>query len=384
MTTPIIPPVFASDTNYSSGSASGTVTKTNPGAALTAQGILPGTAMAQHINYTLNSGSRANRCALQVAALRLRRITLEGTAITDTAESLAVVQRNQGTPLVAIKTAQAFGTGDWDRFGVQGVPASITSLVTSAATDGTRILALGTGGNMNTFSDDDGATWTAGGTTTTVPTYVVWDATHSKFILTATTGLTKSSSNGVAWALATGSTTEKNGGIAMLSGGTAIFLINGASIPSAFRSSSDGGATIVSLTANTLPNYTLFDDSGFVAGNAGSAVYHCGRLNSGATIQVSSSPDGVAWTALASLTPQGSAAFASRPRILMCQNTGLLVIVAPTSGNQCALYASTDGTNWVGPSVLFPNPGIAAFGLAGGRLFCTRDDMLFASDGIGY
>src|SRR6185369_12000748 len=174
MTAPIIPPEWASNANYSAGPDTGTATKVDPASA--ANGYIRGVAAAaQAVNYELNLCTRADRRALQIACLQLRRVDLEGTAITDTAESMGAVQRNQGTPIVAVKTAQAFGIGDAARFTVQGVPASITSAVVDAATDGTRIIALGAGGNHNTFSDDDGVTWTAGGAPSVLTErYIVW------------------------------------------------------------------------------------------------------------------------------------------------------------------------------------------------------------------
>lgn len=68
----------------------------------------------------------------------------------------------------------------------------------------------------------------------------------------------------------------------------------------------------------------------------------------------------------------------------MCPNTGLLVVVCSTAGGQTVAYASLDGTDWVGPSCIFPAIGVDGFAIAGGRLLATFDDMVFASDGIGF
>src|SRR6185295_10724108 len=121
-----------------------TGTKTDPGAAAALTGFVSGNPVssASH-NFLLNELSVAAResqlVRLRNFALILRHVDSSVSA-TDTAASMAAVQRNAGTPLLVIKTAQAFGMGDSPGLGVQGVPASITSLVTDAASNGARVI----------------------------------------------------------------------------------------------------------------------------------------------------------------------------------------------------------------------------------------------------
>lgn len=380
MTMPL-PPRWASNTNYSAGPDTGSATKVDP--ASQANGYIRGVAAAaQTVNFVINPLADAARRSFLLAACKLHRITLEGTAITDTAESMGAVQRNIGTPLVAIKTAQAFGLGDSDRFNAQGVPASVTSLIADAATNGTRIGAIGTGGNRCTYSDDDGATWTAGNDTTVVQARIIWVAFLSKFLVNAINSVRRSPDIATAWTNSVSLTAAASGLAASTSGGGIVVGMSEASATPAFRSSAD--AAIWGATAGTVANAGSFDEKGTIDGNEGALIYHCGRLNTGATIQVSASPDGGSWSTTASIAAPGGASFSSSPRIMMCPNTGLLVIAAPTSSNQTALYASLDGADWVGPALVFPNPGVNAFALAGGRVLMTQDDMLFASDGVGF
>lgn len=357
-----------------------TGTKTDPGAAAVLTGFVSGNPVASaHVNYLLNQLTAASRKAFLAQTCGLHLTGLEGTAITDTAERMAAVQRNAGTPIVAVKTAQAFGFGGSDRFGVQGVPASITSNVSDAATDGTRIVVVGSGGNHNTFSDDDGATWTAGGALGAAGGKVIWSSGLSLF-LACTSSSVRRSTNAVAWSNSAGTAVQVGSGIAALSSG-AIF---GASSGGVVTKSTDG--ITFANTGGSVPGAGTLDNPGCYAGNNGTVFYHAGQHSSGANIVISSSADGITFTTLATLTPQGSASFdhtTFQVRLLLCPNTGLMVLVAPTTGNQIALFASADaGATWVGPRVLFPAISPLAFALAGGRLFMTLDDMLLASTGV--
>lgn len=385
MTTLLLPRIPATDTNFSSGTASGTPTKVDPGNTLAAQGFVPGTPLpGQHLNFLLHAALTALHQAqldnLRNRALALHEVRLDGTAITDTAESIGAVQRQSSVPIVAVKTGQSLGLGEAaDRFVVLGTPASITSLVTDAATNGTRIIAVGTGGNRSTFTDDDGVNWSAGGDLAAAGRRIVYNSTYDSWIATTTApAIRYSVDDGVTWTSA-GAAVSQDVGLATVSNGDT-FTLNSVN---AIRKSSDGGATW-STVVGAVPNSGSLDDSGCVIGNGGSVFYHCGRFSSGARLQIASSADGATWTLLATLLPQTAATFFSRPRIMMCRNTGLMVVAATTTADHMALYASLDGINWTGPKLLYPDPGIAALAVAGGRLFYTHDNMLFASPGVGY
>ncbi len=388
--TAALPPDWASNTNYSAGPDTGTPTKVDP--ASDANGFVAGVIAApQHVNFVVNKQAAIGRRAFQMAALRLREARSSALTITDTAESMAAVQVSALDVALAIKTAQAIAVGDGGRTNSQGVPTQITSLVTDAAFLSSGVSAgdigvIGTGGNRFSNSGDGGVTW---GTTSDV------GAVPQRLIASA---------NGGSWVTAPGAPSGGNHVIRLGSNG-GNWVSNTTSVPSGqmFRGlaatssmtfacydDASGFPDFIAATGNpwtdtggTVPNSTSFDEGGCVVGNRGSVNYHAGRRSSGATIQVSSSADGATWTTLALIGSPLTSTFSSVPRILMCQNTGLLVIAAPLSSSQLALYASLDGVDWVGPEFLNPSPGVDAIALAGGRLFMTNDDMLFASDGIG-
>lgn len=319
-----------------------------------------------------------------VGSMRLRRHSQSGVTITDTAESMGATQRNRGVPVVACKTGQAFQVSEWDRLVEIGAPGSITSLVTDAANDDTRILIIGTGGASCAYSDDDGASWTNGGVITGTPKRLVWNDSDNLFMCTTlASNAVSTSPNGALWTINGGAACSPTGGLAMLSSGDT-FGVSSA-VAGVIRRTTNGALTFTSPI--TIPNSGSFDDFGTVASDAGNTFYHAARLSSGASIQISNFTNGDAipgaMTVIASIAPPTGHTFSSEPRIMQCQNTSLLALVAPVSGSKTALYASLDGVTWVGPLVIAPAVGVDAFALAGGKLQSTFNDELFASDGLG-
>ena len=314
---------------------------------------------------------------LIVQCIRCRKVSQDGTTITDTAESMAAVQRvHHGTVLIA-KTAQSFWVGDSDRFTVQGVPTSITSLVTDAASNGTRLLLVGTGGNRCSYSDDDGVTWNTGGNIGATPVRLVWNVNKGKFLVGTGTDDVRFSTDGTSWTLGTSATCEVGAGLAVLAGGA----VYGVNVVNAVRRSTDGGSTWTGTGGNVYTPSTL-DDSGSVAGDEGIYLYHAGRHSSGTSLLIARSPDGVTWAQIGSFSPPPGTTFSARPRIMMCNQTSLLVVVAPLSDNRIAIFGGFQSGAWAGP--LVPSDvgvGVNAFAVAGGRLFYTHNDMMLAADG---
>lgn len=381
-----IPREFASDTNYATGSASGTATKTDPGAALVAQGIVPGVAMAQHINYELNelavAAKQAQLAGLRQRALILHELRNDGITITDNAQSLGAVQANAGAGALLVKTAQSFLAGDMCQPFEQGVPASITSLVTDAAYKASisRVIAVGTGGNRNTFTDDYGSTWTAGGNIGQTPVRIVYNAPEDTWTVTAgATDVRFSADDGVSWATAVGAGVDAPAGLAVVSNGDTFSI----STINAIRKSTNGGSSWTTV-AGAVPDSANLDDAGTVAGNTGAVFYHCGRFSGGAVLRVASSANGATWTSVATISNPVGRTFTGRPRLMLCLNSGLMVIAAPLSSTRLALYASHDlGVTWTDP-VFMVDPTVNAFSVCGGKLFYSRDTQIFASDGVAY
>lgn len=389
MTTVQLPVEWATNANYSSGPDVGNPTKEDPETA--DNGFINGVAAdAQGVNFVLAQHASAARRSLTAAALRLTRVDLEGTAITDVGDVMAAVSLGEGYPVLACKTAQAFGVTDCERFAVEGVPASITSNLGVAAFDPAtgRVLVGGTGGNRCSYSDDGGATWSAGGDVTFTPLSLVWNSTHGVFMAARANATMKYGADGTSWTSGTISNTP-NGALAVFANGNTLANGNGAAI--GFSLSTDGGVNWADTSGTpTTAMGSAFAGVGWIAGNEGAKVYHIGHSSSGTKFQISSTLDGTTWVSEKVFAlPHGANA---APKILMCQNTGLIVALMPFVvgvGSQpvCMVSASVDGSNWTDPMyVRLKNSAIDvdAFAVAGGRLFFTIDDMLFASAGIGW
>ncbi len=321
--------------------------------------------------------------------LSLRQITRAGVAITDSAVSMAAIQTSQLVPIVAMKIGNAMLCDDADRFVAGGALTSITSLANVAANNGTRIVVMGTGGTGGCTSTNNGASWAAlGAGISGVQDSIVYDPSNGRFVASSLGSVTvyRSTTGAAAWSSATlpGGATAQS--LAVLFSPTSVVALVDLAGVAKFCISTDGGATFAAA-AGGLPS-TPFGDNGSIAGNnsivsnAG-LVFHVARINS-LQMQVSSSPDGLVWTALATFTvPSSSGSYSARPRILMCPNTGLLVIIAPHSAGMSLVYASEDfGQTWCLPKAMTIAP--AGFAVAGGRLFATDGIMLLASGGIGY
>jgi hypothetical protein len=387
VTLPLLPREWSSDTNYSSGAVPNTPTKVDPGAALALQGFVPGLpTAAQHFNSILNVHSRAARRAVTLQALHTKPLVTGMSA--DTTMASVPLGTAFGSSVLVLKSGanNVKRVSDSGPTEAQGAVTSITSVI-HAANSGSRIVAIGSGGNFNCFSTNGGVSWTAGGTTGVQPVDIVWNPTHSRFVLVSATTAARFSADAVAWSNSTASLDSLNSGLALLANGNIVAcgLDSTAGVGPRFSISSNGATSWAdaSGTVDDPGGYT--SEGGWIAGNGGSVVWHVGRRASNATLRVSVSSDGSAWTTQADLTPGGGITFALRPRILCCPTSGLLVIIGPVSAlGQALAYASLDGgATWTDPITTFPQ-NIAGYALAGGRLFATVGQDVFASDGIGW
>lgn len=376
-----LPTLWATNANYAAGPDTGSETKTDPASA--GDGFIRGVAAApQHVNYLLNAQCGASRRALTVAMLRLREATLSGTTIDDTAESCAGISLGQGreTLLLKVNSTGVLKLGDTDRLRLGGALTSVSSLVTSAATDGSRIVVIGTGGNRNCFSDGNGAAWTAGGALGSGFDVIVWEAVSGLFVsVNSGANTSRTSPDATAWSAGGAPGDNSEGGLACLSSGRLIAC--GFNSDAKTRISDDGattwgaGGTIAGMNA-----------SGWICGNGGSCVYHYGSVSPGnSTNRVSVSTDGVNWATVVDFTAPALQTYSGIPRtrIEMCQNTGLLVAMSVLSGGATELRASLDGSVWTEPMYVGDAP-LASFAVAGGKLLHTRDAAVFQSDGVGF
>jgi hypothetical protein len=397
-----IPREWASSELYTGGSAIGTDTKEDPGVAISAEGFVPGRAGAQHVNYVLNQLTKTPKRQLGIANLRLREMRLSGTTIDDTGNSMAAWHGShpnaRGLNTLALKcnSTGILKTYDCDYHSLAGTLVSITSLVTDVADDrqsSPRIVAVGTGGNNNCFSVDQGQTWTAGGAIGGVPQSIVYDEVNSRFLCNRSTGaLVHFSTDATSWSSASTSLDSTQSGMAVLSSGRVIVCgIDGGLFPK-FSKSTNGG-TSWSDTTGTVDVASLTpENAGWVAGNGGDTIWHVFAFFGGTKLRLSASTDGDTWTTVRDITldddgfPFAAAIPDDKVRLLVCQNTGLMVILCPNTDNAVntlAIASTDEGLTWSSPMV-FPGTTMAAFGIANGKLFFTRGAQVFQSDGIDW
>jgi hypothetical protein len=409
---PVAVPDWASNANYATGPDIATPTKIDPGAA--ANGFIKGVVAApQHVNYALNlmttgynQHTAAVRRMLQVAALQLRPISNQTANVpADTSAIMAAVQVDPALASSRVLLIKSGTIGVYRAFDNEltshGTVASITSAVKAAATNGSRVAVIGTGGNLCAYSDDGGDTWTAGaaGIGGAVE-HLVWMPPNalsgggSRFLSggSGTGSAYRSVNAAVVWG-ALGSSFPAVLGLAVLGGATAnagyCVCLGASGVQPRFAVLVDGGNGASFNGTQTPPNAATAEEPGSIAGaplvaGVGSAVYHVMRCNAGARLRTAYTTDGSTWTAAAVIEAPG-AAFSAAPRLMLCQSTGLMVIAAALSTGAVALYASVDFVTWLGPTLVRPGAaGLTQFAVAGGRLFMARDALFHGSDGIGY
>lgn len=343
--------------------------------------------------------ARSSNVVLERALLRFQALDV---TVDDTAESLGAITTGFGgdstkpTLVVKVDSTGVVLAHDDSVIDQGGPLASITSLVADcAASTAGRAVAIGVGGQRNAYTDNDGGTWSAGGNGVAgAVQFIVYDGIGDQFLCggSGTGSVYRSPDASTDWTSAASQFSQPFG-LAVLglgaSSGDVVCLGNLGSEPR-FSVSTDAGASF--STAGTTPpaNAADADEPGDLRGcqtvlrdDLGSSVYHIMRCDSGARIRTNTSQDGLTWTAGTVITAPTGAAFDSRPRLLIDQVLGLFVIVAPLDNGTTALYASRDFVSWTGPAAV-RSLATAAWALAGGRLFCTRDDAIYASDSARY
>jgi hypothetical protein len=248
---------------------------------------------------------------------------------------------------------------------------------------GTRVLAIGDGGNKNAFSTTSGSSWSAGGSTglIVVPTDGVWDGTQ--FVISGS-GHAAHSTNGSSWATATSGSDiidvidfNAHGGLAALASGNVIAhggLGDGSKV---FAVTTDHGQTW-SLAGSLDVDPDDYVLNGWVAGNGGSEVYCIVEPFNDDRLILYTSATGTTWTVRSEI-PGFAGDF--QPKLFVCQETGLLV-AAQGEAPGVAVSASADhGRTWA-DIVYYNVTDIESLAVASGRVFATIGAKLFATDVI--
>jgi hypothetical protein len=271
---------------------------------------------------------------------------------------------------------------------VIGTVPSITDEVVAAAysTALERVVVVGTGGNRVAYSDDYGDNWTAGANPGSAPKCIVYVEPHDRFLINWGSVDVRHSTDATSWTSTTSgdSDTDGSGGLAVFENGDVVGLKDGdltGSTP-AFRTTTNANDSW-SDTGGTVADAPDYDNTGRVAGSARTYIFHAGRLLAGTKLRVSRSADGSTWSTVAEFDPPAGA-FAFVPTILVCQESGLVVVSCTYNTNYTAFYGSVDqGATWLDPVIVryTANPG-PGWALANGKFFLTQGDDVFMSAGI--
>jgi hypothetical protein len=273
----------------------------------------------------------------------------------------------------------------------------VTSAVGGAAFDQGapgRVVAIGTGGNNNAFTNDFGVTWTAGGAIGFVGQDIIWNETLGLFLVNSSSGSSVArSADATSWTLASHSlAVNGNGGIACLASGRTVVCGEEPSATFPRFSVSDNGSSWSDSGGFPADGGIAFLDRGYICGNGGSEIWHVGvRGNPGSGLRISVSGDGASWTTRADFTtighniPPGAVQPTTQPRIMCCQNTGMLVVLAcrVIDSSIFAIASMDRGFTWTDP-VFFRGTNVRSFAVADGKLFRTVGARVEKSDGCGW
>ncbi len=392
--TTAIPPVWASNTNYSAGPDTGSETKTDPASA--ANGFIRGVIAApQHVNFVLNQHSAAARRALTLAMCQPRFTGTYSARVSDHRVAVATSHNAVQLATVALLDAETYRANDYglrvSGTGGASALASITSAVSGAArraSDG-RLVVIGTGGNRNCYSDDDGNTWTAGNDLGGSGIDIVHSTPYARFMATYS-GHARYSSDGITWTdvvlAGVGATTRK--GMGLLANGDVV--VGTANNTIALKLSPDGGTTWNATGAPSDNFHNSYAIAG--AGLASDYVYLFGPNTAGTQYECWRSADGNTWAQIATI-PASMAlpVVSSGTDLLQCPDTGVLYAIVHGGAGFTGILASPDqGVTWTDAINIYLGlvGARGSYGVFGGRLVMslsinTTQDGIFMTDGLG-
>lgn len=358
MTALIYPREFASDTNFASGTDSGTPAKVDPGAAAEAQGAIAGLPFAAaHHNYSINAISKATRHYVEQCLLNLIQLTPGDLQTSDenVFDGQGAAVANADGRIFLIKGGSVYEDLDGLLTLVSPSAASATTPTCAAGPRAaTGMLGVvgsssGTGvGNAISRSTDGGASWlhveSLGATSNALQRIILNTGTDQFVYYGGTSGEVYASTTIAAKSTRTLSAAHPVRGIAARSSGLSLVLRDNGGAP-AFDSSPDDGATAYASTGGA-PTSTA--DYGDIASN-GTLFFWAGK-NASNEIAVWASSTGAAWSQVGTITaPNGSTIGTDPSCRLICEPSSGILWLALEASPRWYLYASPDsGVTWIG------------------------------------
>lgn len=317
---------------------------------------------------------------IDLGLMQLRQIDI-ANPFADTSASIGATRQSNGS-LIVVKSGASdvhrFSESDDSGHGGIGTVTSITSLVTDAAAAPGRTVVIGTGGNRCCFSTNNGSTWTAGSDLGATPDRIIWNATHSRFLVSFAAGVDVAQDADAAstWTNASTGLASAQGGLANFSNGDTLACgLDGAGEVAIARSTNGGTSW---AATNTVPNPGDYVDSGWIDGNGGSTIYHVGYT--GTELRVCSTDSTMNWALKAAFSPLLT--ITSKPRILVDNFFNVLVVLYTFGSGTVAQVSRDGGLTW-SQRAFYKIRALNSFALVQGRLFSSVSGELYATTQLG-
>lgn len=329
------------------------------------------------------ASAAASFARLDLALLQLRLID-DANPYADTAASLGIARQSNGT-LIIVKSGASdvhrFSESDDSGQGGIGTITSITSLVTDIAITTGRTVAIGTGGNRCCFSTNFGGAWSAGSDLGATPDRIIYNSTHSRFLVSFAAGVNVAQDVDAAsvWTNAATTLVSAQGGLANFSNGDTLACgLDGSSAVAISRSTNGGTSWAV---ASTVPNPSDYADSGWIDGNGGTTIYHAGAITaSPGLVRICSTDSTLNWQLRASIS--FGVTITGKPRILVDNFFNVLVALVSFASGTVAVVSRDGGVTW-SDRAFYKIRALNSFGLAQGRLFSSVSGELYSTMQLG-
>jgi hypothetical protein len=329
------------------------------------------------------ASAAASFARLDLALLQLRLID-DANAFADTAQSLGIARQSNGS-LIIVKSGASdvhrFSESDDSGQGAIGTVASITSLVTDIAITAGRTVVVGTGGNRCCFSTNFGSTWSAGSDLGATPDRIIYNTTHSRFLVSFAAGVNVAQDVDAAstWTNASTGLVSAQGGLANFSNGDTLAcgLDSGPAV--AMARSTNGGTSWAAT--NTVPNPADYSDSGWIDGNGGTTIYHVGAITASfGQVRICSTDSTMNWQLKSTLNL--GIAISSKARILVDNFFNVVVVLVTFASGTVAVVSRDGGVTW-SDRAFYKIRALNSFGLAQGRLYSSVSGELYSSMQLG-